>query len=224
MNMILNIDTSAGAAQVSISKDGTCIGNVSNPDQKEHASFLQPAIQQLLKSCGLQLKELAAVAVVNGPGSYTGLRVGLASAKGICYALKIPLITINTLQLMAKAALLHYTFTTAQAPLFCPMIDARRMEVYTAVYDDQLNEVIFPQAMILGNESFVATLLQRQVLFFGDGAFKMKSITESSNALFAGDYDTDTALSIMTFAKLVNKDFSDLAYAEPFYLKEFFNK
>ena len=225
MSILLNIDTSAGTAHVSLSKGSVCIGQLSNPDQKEHASFLQPAIQQLLQSCGLQMSDLAAVAVVNGPGSYTGLRVGLASAKGICYALGLPLININSLELMAHAARGHYDqFKTGEWPLLCPMIDARRMEVYTAVYNEHLKEVIFPQAMILDNESFVDILLQHEVLFFGNGAFKMRELTNSASALFAGDYETSASLCAMTFAKFSEQDFADLAYSEPFYLKEFFDK
>lgn len=223
-NLILNIDTSAGTASVSLSSNGMCLGTVSNPDQREHASFLQPAIQQLLQSCNVQLQNLAAVSVVNGPGSYTGLRVGLASAKGICYALNLPLITINTLTLMAKAAAMEQIKTNHLPPLLCPMIDARRMEVFTAVYDGNLNELSFPQAMILDEKSFVAFLLQNKMLFFGDGAFKMKSITDSSNALFASVYDTCNALCTMSYDYLLQDKFANLAYAEPFYLKDFFNK
>ncbi len=224
MSYILNIDTSAGAAQVSIGKHDTCIGSLFNQDQKEHASFLQPAIKQLLADCNLQLKDLNAVSVVNGPGSYTGLRVGLASAKGICYALGIPLITINTLHLMAKAAILAIKLTGVSVPQLCPMIDARRMEVYTAVYNEQLDELICPQAMILDSQSFVANLLQSQILFFGNGAFKMKTLTNSPNALFAGIYENRDALCMLAFEKFSQENFANLAYAEPFYLKEFFNK
>jgi tRNA threonylcarbamoyladenosine biosynthesis protein TsaB len=225
MSFLLNIDTSTGTAHVSISKDAVSIGQLSNPNQKEHASFLQPAIQQLLQSCGLQMRDLDAVAVVNGPGSYTGLRVGLASAKGICYALSLPLININSLTLMAHAASGHYDqFTVGEKPFLCPMIDARRMEVYTALFDEHLNEVIFPQAMILDNESFVDILLQHKILFFGNGAFKMRELTNSASALFAGDYETTRSLCAMSFAKFSVQDFADLAYSEPFYLKEFFDK
>lgn len=224
MSFILNIDTSAGAAEVSVSKHGICMGQIANPDQKEHASFLQPAVQQLLQKCGLQISDLKAVGVVNGPGSYTGLRVGLASAKGICYALNLPLITINRLQIMARAAATQHDFSETKLPFFCPMIDARRMEVYTALYDGALKEIICPQAMILSNDSFVDILLQKQVLFFGDGAFKMRSITKSANALFAGDYENGSTLCQMVFEKYLQEDFADLAYVEPFYLKEFFDK
>lgn len=224
MTFILNIDTSGSAAQVSISKDGICVGKISNAEQKEHASFLQPAIKKLLQESRLHLNQLSAIAVVNGPGSYTGLRVGLASAKGICYAIGLPLLTINTLTLMARSAQLQYQGGGNSEVLFCPMIDARRMEVYTALYDGQLKEIIFPQAMILTNESFVDFLLQAPVLFFGDGAFKMKSITASANALFAGVYDSNTALCMMAFEKFVANDVANLAYTEPFYLKEFFDK
>ena len=222
MSIILNIDTSSAQASVTISHDGTILAGVQNEDKKEHASFLQPAIKKMLTAQKLSLSELDAVGVVNGPGSYTGLRVGLASAKGICYVTKKPLITIGTLPLMAKSAVIDLHQKSLPIPLLCPMIDARRMEVFTGVYNSSLEEIIPAQAKILSPESFVDILLQKQVLFFGDGAAKWQVLVNHANALFAGSFDTPEALSELSYCRFKSELFTDIAYSEPLYLKEFY--
>ena len=133
MSLILNIDTASEKAHVSFAKNGLIINSLSCESQKEHASFLQTAIQQLTKNTNIFLTDIDAVAVTAGPGSYTGLRVGMASAKGLCYALKKPLITISSLEVLTISALDLFQ-NTGESVLLCPMIDARRMEVFTAVY------------------------------------------------------------------------------------------
>lgn len=223
MSIILNIDTASSTAAVSISRDGLGIGIIQNDEQNEHASFLQPAINKLLTENQILLKNIDAVAVVNGPGSYTGLRVGLASAKGICYALNKPLITIGSLPLMAMAAIKSYGNDNEEVPLLCPMIDARRMEVFTAIYNSTLTEIFPAQALILNNESFVATLLQNKILFFGNGALKFKTLTTHPNALFSGIYNNYQALCEAANLKFIQRKFTDLAYSEPQYLKEFYS-
>ncbi|HUP13519.1 MAG TPA: tRNA (adenosine(37)-N6)-threonylcarbamoyltransferase complex dimerization subunit type 1 TsaB, partial [Niastella sp.] len=142
--LILNIDTATDQAIVSLSKEGSVIGTLENNAQKDHAAWIQLAINSLLQKHGSAMHQLQAIAVTAGPGSYTGLRVGMATAKGLCFALQIPLITINTLQVMANAAIDQFLLKASQMPLplcFCPMIDARRMEVFTAVYDKALQEI-----------------------------------------------------------------------------------
>jgi len=223
VSIILNIDTSSSIAAVSISRDGKGIGIIQNEEQNEHASFLQPAINKLLAAQQILLKDIDAVAVVNGPGSYTGLRVGLASAKGICYALNKPLITIGSLPLMAMAAIKNYGSDNKTVPLFCPMIDARRMEVFTAVYNSSLNEIFPAQAVILNHESFVATLLQNKIVFFGNGALKFQTLTNHPNALFSTIYNSYQALCEGAYLMFMQKEFTDLAYSEPLYLKEFYS-
>ncbi len=223
MPIILNIDTSSNVASISISRYGKGIGRIQNDDQKEHASFLQPAIKNLLLSLQLKMTEIDAVAVVNGPGSYTGLRVGMASAKGICYALKKPLITIGSLPLMSKSALISLKKEEKPIPLLCPMIDARRMEVFTTIYNSTFEEIFPAQAIILSYETFVATLLQNKILFFGNGAVKFKELTDHPNALFSSVYDNYDALCELSYLKFLSNQFSDIAYCEPLYLKEFFN-
>ncbi|MEX1202626.1 MAG: tRNA (adenosine(37)-N6)-threonylcarbamoyltransferase complex dimerization subunit type 1 TsaB [Ferruginibacter sp.] len=223
MSIIVHIDTASSFAAVSISKEGKLLQYIGNENQQEHAAFLQPAIQQLLKDQQLTFQDIDAVAVVIGPGSYTGLRVGLASAKGICYALKKPLIAISTLQLMAAAALQVAITQHDTIPLLCPIIDARRMEVFTAVYNEALETVVAAKAMLLNNDSFVDILLQNKVLFFGSGAPKLKLLTKHINALFTTDYNSIDAMCALSFKQFLNQQFAELAYCEPLYLKEFFS-
>lgn len=162
------------------------------------------------------MKDINAVAVSNGPGSYTGLRIGLSAAKGLCYALQIPLITIGTLQMMAQAA------KNSEANLFCPMIDARRMEVFTALYDSEGNEVMKPAALILDENSFAEELKESRILFFGNGAGKFKDICSNSNAIFKDIEAEASHLAKISQQKFTAGDFAALAYSEPYYVKEFF--
>ncbi|HQW93579.1 MAG TPA: tRNA (adenosine(37)-N6)-threonylcarbamoyltransferase complex dimerization subunit type 1 TsaB, partial [Ferruginibacter sp.] len=148
MSLILNIDTSSEKAHVSFAKDGSLLALLSSESQKEHASFLQSAIQQLCKTASIHLPEIDAVAVTAGPGSYTGLRVGMASAKGLSYALKKPFITMGTLDILARSAIDFFP-EQAEPVLFCPMLDARRMEVFTAIYQKDLKTILEPGALIL---------------------------------------------------------------------------
>mgnify|MGYP003286351074 FL=1 len=167
----------------------------------------------------MQLHQIDAVAISAGPGSYTGLRVGMAAAKGICYALKKPLITINTLQMMAVAGLEQM----GEADWLCPMIDARRMEVFTAVFDKSLNEIVKTAAFILSPDSFVEELDQKRILFFGNGSNKFAALQQHPNAAFQTVAASAKHLPVLAFSKLIQNNFSDLAYTEPLYGKEFFS-
>src|ERR1700761_8249865 len=140
MSLILNIDTATETAHLSIAKNGTVLQQLFNEDQKGHAAFLQPAIKKILAEQSLLINEIDAIAVTEGPGSYTGLRIGMASAKGLSYALRKPLITVNTLEAMARSAVdvLARNPIDSKEILLCPMIDARRMEVFTAIYNMEL--------------------------------------------------------------------------------------
>lgn len=223
MSLILQIDTASNHAAVSLSREGKLLQIIGNENQQEHAAFLQPAIEEIFTMQQLKLYDIDAVSVVIGPGSYTGLRVGLASAKGVCYALNKPLIAISTLQLMAAAAQQELSKHSEHVPLLCPMIDARRMEVFTAVYNQQLKPVLEAKAMLLNNDSFVDVLLQTKVLFFGNGAAKFKVICNHVNALFATDYNSINAMCNLSFQQFKEAKFTDLAYSEPLYLKEFYS-
>src|SRR5689334_17213900 len=171
--IILSIDTATDQASVTLSSNDSVIGTLQNDSQKDHAAWIQMAINTLLQKYGYTMQQLEAIAVTAGPGSYTGLRVGMATAKGLCFALQIPLITINTLQVMANAAIDQWLSKAAgmTPPLcFCPMIDARRMEVFTAVYNEALQEIVAPKAMILEELSFKEELNDRSLICFGNGS------------------------------------------------------
>ncbi|OQY95668.1 MAG: tRNA (adenosine(37)-N6)-threonylcarbamoyltransferase complex dimerization subunit type 1 TsaB [Sphingobacteriales bacterium UTBCD1] len=217
MAIILNIDTALETASVCLSQDGKAVITSVNKEQKDHASWLQPAIVHLMKESGYKLNVLNAIAVSIGPGSYTGMRVGLSSAKGLCYALNIPLITVSTLVMMAHAA------RNEEADLLCPMIDARRMEVFTAVYTRSLKEFVKPQALVLNAGVFSELLSSHEILFFGSGSKKFISLLNHDNAFFKDvNFDASDLSSIAT-EKFIAHRFADLAYSEPEYLKEFFS-
>lgn len=225
--IILSIDTATDQALVSLSKEGSVVGTLENNAQKDHAAWIQMAINTLLHKHGYTMQQLQAIAVTAGPGSYTGLRVGMATAKGLCFALQIPLITINTLQVMANAAIDQYLPKAAELPAplcFCPMIDARRMEVFTAVYDEALQEIVAPKAMILEELSFNEELNNRSLICFGNGSFKWKTISRYPNVLFI-DENLDIAKSLAKLAShlYLSQNFANLAYTEPVYLKEFYS-
>jgi tRNA threonylcarbamoyladenosine biosynthesis protein TsaB len=222
MSLILNIDTATEAGHVSIAKDAVVLKSYQNELQKDHASFLQPVIQQLCTDTGIELKNLDAIAVTGGPGSYTGLRVGLASAKGLCYALSKPLIMLNTLEVLTASALPLSTDQPANsANLFCPMIDARRMEVFTAIYDNRLATILSPRAMILDEQSFQDELRKNKIIFFGSGSYKWAAICRDPNALFETVNIVPEAMARLSFKSFSANHFADTAYSEPFYLKEF---
>ena len=214
---ILQINTAFNEASIGIGLNGDLVDESINTTQQEHAGFLQPAIQEICERTGIGLKTLAAVSVMNGPGSYTGLRVGLAAAKGICYALKIPLICINTLDWIAFGNIAD------DIDLVCPMIDARRMEVFTGLYSREMNRILEPSALVLDEQSFAAQLAEKRIGFAGNGAAKWKEICSHPNAVFPESMEDARHFSQMSFIAYQNKQYADLAYAEPFYTKEFFN-
>ena len=223
MSVILNIDTATDIAHISLSKAGVILDSLTNKDQKDNVSFLQPAIQKLLKNNFISIQELDAIALSAGPGSYTGLRVGMASAKGLCFALQKPLITISSLEIIAYAAILVAPLPTDSTEvLFCPMIDARRMEVFTALYSQQLETLLEPQAVIIEQDSFAKYLIGNKIFFVGNGAAKWELICKNKNALFPSNVSNPLAMNKLSFKKYENNDFTDIAYSEPSYLKEFF--
>src|SRR5579871_6069248 len=179
MALILNIDISTESAAICLSKDGMQLALSESNEQKEHASWLHVAIDKMMKSNGFLMKDLSAVAVIDGPGSYTGLRVGMSAAKGLCYALQIPLITESSLKFMAYAATKQ--INDISDSFLCPMIDARRMEVFTALYNQRLEELLPPTAMLLDEKSFLAHLSSKKICFFGNGSAKWEKMTDSNN-------------------------------------------
>jgi tRNA threonylcarbamoyladenosine biosynthesis protein TsaB len=216
VSYILNIDTAVVSASLCLAKDDQVLKLKVNPSQKDHASWLHVAIKEMMEEAGLSLNELDAIAVSSGPGSYTGLRVSMATAKGLCYALQKPLITVSTLKMMAVAAI------DASTDLLCPMIDARRMEVFTAVYDHSLVEILSPVNIILEKESFKEQLHTSSILFFGNGSEKFKSLVTDSNAVFQNLEANAEHMTGLSFSQFEKKEFADLAYAEPYYGKAFY--
>jgi len=215
VSIILNIDTSVQTSSVSLAENNNPLAIKSNPSQKDSAAWLHVAIHELLRECDLTLQQLDAVAVSEGPGSYTGLRVGMATAKGLCYVLKKPLIFINTLQMMAVAA------QNETADLICPMIDARRKEVFTAVFDRHLNFILPPINLILDETSFFDLLQHHSITFFGNGSPKFEPLMKHPNAVFKS-FEINALLMVpLSHLKFVKQDFADLAYSEPFYGKDF---
>ena len=216
MAIILNIDSSTDSASVCLAKDEQVLVMKKNNRQRDHASWLHPAIKDTMQEAATQLSDISAIAVTIGPGSYTGLRVGLAAAKGICYALEKPLLTVNTLLVMANAV------KGELADLFCPMIDARRMEVFTAIYAKDLELVKAPAAMIIDEASFAAELASKTICFSGNGSEKFKKVIKNGNALFTDSSFDVSHMVLLSNAFFLKKQFSDLAYIEPLYLKEFY--
>ncbi|MBP7931122.1 MAG: tRNA (adenosine(37)-N6)-threonylcarbamoyltransferase complex dimerization subunit type 1 TsaB [Chitinophagaceae bacterium] len=216
-NTILLINTALQEASVGIAVDGQLIDQISNLSQKEHASFLHPAIQSICKKNDITLKSLKAVSVINGPGSYTGLRVGLSAAKGICYANQIPLICINTLEWIA------FGNREQAKDLIVPMIDARRMEVFTAVYSRDLNTLFAPSNLILDEQSYAGYLNTQQVLFVGDGAAKWQELCKHPNAQFPASLQNESHHAAIAEDCFLKSNFPSLFEAAPFYTKDFFS-
>jgi tRNA threonylcarbamoyladenosine biosynthesis protein TsaB len=222
MATILNIETSTEVCSVTIAKDGELLFKKETSEGLSHAELLTVFIEELMAENSFKLNQLDAVAVSKGPGSYTGLRIGVSVAKGLCYGLDIPLIAVNSLEIMGTYAAKHFSQGADKSTLFCPMIDARRMEVYTALYDSQGKEIKPVSAEII-DEHFLADYLNNsKILFFGNGAEKCKTQITHPNAIFKGPEKTSAQfMHKLTEAKCNKKEFENVAYFEPYYLKNF---
>ncbi len=224
MAVILNIDTSTNVCSTALTAEGMIITHFENFEGHNHAALLSDYIKACLDSAADKELDIEAVAVTTGPGSYTGLRIGLSQAKGLAYALNIPLIGINTLELMATRVMFSSDDIDPQT-IFVPMIDARRMEIYTAVYDFALEHLLEPQPLILDeNSSQILNPSNRPMLFFGDGAQKACQLLTGSSA--ANKYVPDVcplAVDMIALAERAysRREFLDIAYSTPQYLKEF---
>lgn len=220
MALILQLETATTSCSVALALNGEILAFKELEERNIHASHITLFIGDVLKEAGKDIKELEAVAVSMGPGSYTGLRIGVSTAKGLCFALDIPLIAVNTLQAMAYGIKALKQFD--DKVLYCPMIDARRMEVFTAVYDYDLNEISPVEAKILDGSSFAELLHDKEMLFFGDGAFKCQDVLQGNNVMiYTGFVNSAQDMTALAFQKFKGKDFVDVAYFEPFYLKDF---
>jgi tRNA threonylcarbamoyladenosine biosynthesis protein TsaB len=225
MALILNIESSTEVCSVSLAKDGSIIQTLENLTGQNHAKLVTSYIEEIFSNKGMTMDQLDAVAVSGGPGSYTGLRIGVASAKGICYALGIPLIAITSLAAMSHHVIQHisdYKLSDSGKLFFCPMIDARRMEVYTAIYDGNEEMVREIKADIIDHFSFLTYLEKGRVVFFGNGAAKCRETISHPNAYFIDSVTTSASYMISLSEKAYReKNFEDIAYYEPFYLKDF---
>ena len=217
MANLLIIDTSGPTGYVALAHGPTVVASQYSMQAQEHASFVQPAIESLLQQTGYHFSQINAITVVNGPGSYTGLRVGLASAKGLCFALNIPLITLPTLQVMAMAA-------STQVPdaWQCPMIDARRMEVFFALYDTRHSLMQGPANAILDDNWLLESLTQHPICFSGSGSQKWRQICQHPHAIFIPQPSTLPAAAQLALRQYEQGNFANLVYATPFYIKDFY--
>lgn len=222
MGKILNIETSTRVCSVALAIDGKGVSIRESDIKNAHAESITIFSQEVVKEANLSFDELDAIAVSKGPGSYTGLRIGVSTTKGFCYALNKPLIAVSTLQALAFG-MKEKISEHAENFLLCPMIDARRMEVYAAVFDHQLNEIRETQAEIIEENSFSEQIGENKVIFAGDGADKCKPILgQNSNAIFFDDFQASAAfLCEIAEQKFNNQEFEDVAYFEPYYLKDF---
>ncbi|HMP86334.1 MAG TPA: tRNA (adenosine(37)-N6)-threonylcarbamoyltransferase complex dimerization subunit type 1 TsaB [Lacibacter sp.] len=223
MPLLLSVDTSTSHASVALGDGIAPPGLRTCHAQKEQAAFVQPAIRELLQARGVKPSDLDAVAVTLGPGSYTGLRVGLASAKGLCYALQLPLRGIGTLEVMAAAARcrLQQQYPSVNEALLVPMIDARRMEVFTAVYTTDGTELVTPHALVLDATAYQALPPAPRTWFFGCGADKWQPHCTHTGAIFTPlDWNAADALPLAR-QRWEARQFDDVAYTAPLYVKAF---
>lgn len=222
MAVILNIDTTTTVCSAALTAEGMILCHAEDYEGRNHASLLSGFIKKCLDFAHERELKLDAVAVSMGPGSYTGLRIGLSEAKGLAYALDIPLIGINTLELLTTRVMFS-SDEISEDSIFVPMIDARRMEVFTAAYDFGLNELIKPEPMILNENSFSEILSSgRPVLIFGDGSGKASEVIKAHNATFIPDV-VPLAVDMIALSErdFALRKFIDTAYSTPLYLKEF---
>jgi tRNA threonylcarbamoyladenosine biosynthesis protein TsaB len=227
MATILNIETSTEVCSVNVSENGKLLFEKESLEGLNHSELLTVFIEEIFKENNLDMKSVDAVAVAKGPGSYTGLRIGVSVAKGLCYVLDKPLIAISTLNAMGiytsqNPEQFNIKTDSGQNLLFCPMIDARRMEVYTSLYNSKGEQLDPVSAKIIDEKSFSEKLEKSKIAFFGNGAAKCKKALTHSNALFAGPLKASARFMInLAEEKYNKKEFENVAYFEPFYLKNF---
>ncbi|MBC7744999.1 MAG: tRNA (adenosine(37)-N6)-threonylcarbamoyltransferase complex dimerization subunit type 1 TsaB [Flavobacterium sp.] len=219
--LILHIETATTMCSVALSIGNKLLAVKELNERNVHASQITLFIDEVMKTSRKKYTELNAVAVSKGPGSYTGLRIGVSTAKGLCFALDVPLISVNTLESMAKGVV-ELNHNLSANSLLCPMIDAKRMEVYTAVFDLELKQVEEVSAKILDDSSFDNYIFNHKMIFFGDGAIKTNLLyAQKSNYQFLKFENSAAHMIDLAFQKYENKDFENMAYFEPFYLKDF---
>ena len=221
MALILVIETATKNCSLALCENGITTSSIEyNDGNFSHAEKLHVFIEEILSKSNRKLKDLNAIAVSKGPGSYTGLRIGVSACKGLCYGLNIPLIAIETLEILAKTYLEENKIT--EQDLLIPMIDARRMEVYTTVFDSKLNKIKDTEALILQNHSFDEFLSKSSCHFIGDGAEKSEVLFKRENTSFTpAIYPSAKVMAQCVEQAFIAQKFEDTAYFEPYYLKDF---
>lgn len=219
MAKILQIETATQTCSVAVAVNGDNVAIKEETAHNIHAGSLTLFIQEVMKQASLSYNDLDAIAVSKGPGSYTGLRIGISTAKGLCFALDKPLIAIDTLKMMAHGFL---TVNSGYQGLVCPMIDARRMEVYTALFSKSLEALAPVTAKIIDVDSFKDELQTNEITFIGDGALKCSEVLKGPNASFSEfTFNSASNMNLLALAAYQNGQFEDVAYFEPYYLKDF---
>ncbi len=226
MAAILNIETATPLCSVALSIDGQITARRETFEEKSHAARLTVFIEEIIKEQGLRIKDLHAIAIGKGPGSYTGLRIGVSTAKGLCYGAGIPLIAVGTLHVMVNHAIgicrERSIPVSDENMLFCPMIDARRMEVFSSIYKASGEKIEPVSAKIIDAGTYARYLQTSKIYFFGSGMEKCREVLSHPNAFFLDEiYPHAAALATLAEEKYTNGQFENLAYFEPFYLKEF---
>lgn len=221
MSCILNIETSTNVCSVALSQDGVCLYEDVNMEGPSHAQVLAGYVKNAVSFADSHAIPIDAIAISKGPGSYTGLRIGVSEAKGVAYGRDAKLLSVPTLKLLTVPILLGHEELPEDA-LLCPMIDARRMEVYCALYDRVLNEVVQTQALVIDSDSFKEYLDKQPIYFMGNGADKCVETIQHPNAHFIKNI-VPRAKNMIPLAEMAmaKEQFEDVAYFEPFYLKEF---
>ncbi|MEM1137112.1 MAG: tRNA (adenosine(37)-N6)-threonylcarbamoyltransferase complex dimerization subunit type 1 TsaB [Bacteroidota bacterium] len=220
--MILSIETATEVCSIALHSNKKLVAYEEIHLQKSHSGYLTVMIEHLMNSCGVAVTDVEGIAVSEGPGSYTGLRIGVSTAKGLCYAWEKPLIAISTLEAMAISAIKNVPSFIQHDHIFCPMLDARRMEVYLALYDKSLSQTLAPQPVIIDNNSLESYSDKHKIICFGNGAKKCKDVLLHENFLFIDGYiPSAKGVGILAQQAYNDKRFVDLAYFEPFYLKTY---
>jgi len=213
---ILNIETATKNCSVALAFEGKLIAiKEINSGSYSHAELLHPFVKEVLEMAKISINQIQAIAVSKGPGSFTGLRIGVSAAKGFCFAQNIPLISIETLRSLAHSLAIN-------EGVIAPLLDARRMEVYSAVFSSKHEQIRAIEAQIINENSFEEYLKQGQVYFLGDGAEKCKDLLTHSNAVFMDNqFPSAKEMCALSYVKYKKNDIEDVAYFEPFYLKDF---
>lgn len=219
MNYIISIETATPTCSIALHNSGNLVALKELHVEKSHAEMLTIMIRDLIAESGILFKELKAIAISRGPGSYTGLRIGTSTAKGLCFSLDIPLIAVNTLYSMAQ----HMIKYNVHQYLLAPLLDARRMEVYGLITDHQLQPIMNTSAVIIQEDSFKDIIDNHRIIFFGSGAIKCKPVLGKHSHTFFIDriHPSASSLGELAYQKYLQQEFEDLAYFTPNYLKEF---